>query len=90
MWALISNFSEDVNTSTLLASRAARQKVQNYLVSQAQELGFDGINYRFEGIAQEAGYAYVQFMRELSILCRKEWNCAFRRCAGADGFLKAL
>ena len=71
VWALISNFSEDVNTSTLLASRAARQKVQNYLVSQAQELGFDGINIDFEGIAQEAGYAYVQFMRELSILCRK-------------------
>lgn len=71
VWALISNFSEDVNTSTLLASRAARQNVQNYLVSQAQELGFDGINIDFEGIAQEAGYAYVQFMRELSILCRK-------------------
>ena len=71
VWALISNFSEAVNTSTLLASRAARQKVQNYLVSQAQELGFDGINIDFEGIAQEAGYAYVQFMRELSILCRK-------------------
>lgn len=71
VWALISNFSEDVSTSTLLASRTARQKVQNYLVSQAQELGFDGINIDFEGIAQEAGYAYVQFMRELSILCRK-------------------
>ena len=51
VWALISNFSEDVNTSTLLASRAARQNVQNYLVSQAQELGFDGINIDFEGIA---------------------------------------
>lgn len=71
VWALISNFSEDVSTTTLLASRAARQKVQNYLVSQAQELGFDGINIDFEGIAQEAGYDYVQFMRELSILCRR-------------------
>ncbi len=71
VWALISNFSEDVSTTTLLASRTARQKVQNYLVSQAKELGFDGINIDFEGIAQEAGYDYVQFMRELSILCRK-------------------
>ena len=71
VWALISNFSEDVSTTALLASRTARQNVQNYLISQAQELGFDGINIDFEGIAQEAGYDYVQFLRELSILCRK-------------------
>ena len=31
VWALISNFSADVDSTTLLASRAARQKVQNYL-----------------------------------------------------------
>lgn len=71
VWALISNFSEDISTTTILASRAARQNVQEYLVNQALELGFDGINIDFEGIAQEAGYDYVQFMRELSILCRK-------------------
>lgn len=71
VWALISNFSENVSTTALLASRQARQTVQNYLVSQALELGFDGINIDFEGIAQEAGYDYAQFMRELSILCRK-------------------
>ncbi len=71
VWALVSNFSEEVSTTTVLASREARQNIQNYLVSQALELGFDGINIDFEGIAQEAGYDYVQFMRELSILCRK-------------------
>lgn len=71
VWALISNFSADVDSTTLLASRAARQKVQNYLIWQAQEIGFDGINIDFEGIAQEAGCDYVQFIRELSILCRK-------------------
>ena len=71
VWALVSNFSENVSTSTLLSSRTARQNLQHYLVNQALELGFDGINIDFEGIAQEAGYDYVQFMRELSILCRK-------------------
>ncbi len=71
VWALISNFSENVSTTELLASRQARQKVQEYLISQAQELGFDGINIDFEGIAEEAGPSYVQFMRELSILCRQ-------------------
>ena len=38
VWALISNFSEDVSTTALLASRTARQNVQNYLISQALEL----------------------------------------------------
>ncbi|MCD8014064.1 MAG: glycosyl hydrolase family 18 protein [Lachnospiraceae bacterium] len=71
VWALVSNFSEDVSTSTLLATRSSRQTVQNYLISQALELGFDGINIDFESIAQESGYDYVQFLRELSILCRK-------------------
>ena len=72
VWALISNFSENVSTATLLASRQARKKVQEYLVAQAAEIGFDGINIDFEGIVESAGYDYVQFMRELSILCRKE------------------
>lgn len=72
VWALISNFSEDVSTARLLASRQARKKVQEYLAAQAAEIGFDGINIDFEGIAESAGYDYVQFMRELSILCRKE------------------
>lgn len=71
VWALISNFSEDVNTAAFLAARSARQKVQNYLVEQALTLGFDGINIDFESIPQESGNDYVQFMRELSILCRK-------------------
>ena len=71
VWALVSNFSEDVSTTAVLASRQARQTLQNYLVNQALELGFDGINIDLEAIAQEAGYDYAQFMRELSILCRK-------------------
>ncbi|MCD8022179.1 MAG: glycosyl hydrolase family 18 protein [Lachnospiraceae bacterium] len=71
VWALVSNFSDDVSTSTFLATRSSRQAVQNYLIEQALELGFDGINIDFEGIAQESGYDYTQFLRELSILCRK-------------------
>lgn len=71
VWALVSNFSDDVSTSTFLATRSARQAVQNYLIEQALELGFDGINIDFESIAQESGTDYVQFLRELSILCRK-------------------
>ncbi|MCC8137265.1 MAG: SH3 domain-containing protein [Clostridiales bacterium] len=71
VWALVSNFSDEVSTSTLLATRSSRQTVQNTLIEQALELGFDGINIDFESIPQESGCDYVQFLRELSILCRK-------------------
>ncbi len=71
VWALISNFSENVSTTELLASRQARNRVQEYLIAEASSVGFDGINIDFEGIQESAGYDYVQFMRELSILCRK-------------------
>ncbi len=71
VWALISNFSENVSTASLLASRAARQEVQNFLIEQAIELELDGINIDFEYITQDAGSDYVQFMREMSVLCRK-------------------
>lgn len=72
VWALIRNFGEGVDTTQILASRAARRRIQEYMITQAGELGFDGINIDFEGVMEEAAFDYVQFMRELSILCRKE------------------
>ncbi len=71
VWPLISNFNSEISTSTILATRKARQEIENFLIDQALTLGFEGINIDFEGIVQEAGYDYVQFLRELSILCRK-------------------
>ncbi len=71
VWPLISNFSSDISTSIILATRQARQNVEYYLINEALTLGFDGINIDFEGVGQESGYDYVQFVRELSILCRQ-------------------
>ena len=71
IWGLVSNFSADVDTTTLLASTAARRKMVNYLVDEALRLGIEGINLDFEYIREECGYSYVQFVRELSVACRK-------------------
>lgn len=71
VWGLVSNFSADVDTVTLLASTQARRKMTEYLVSEALRLGIEGINLDFEYIREECGYSYVQFVRELSIACRK-------------------
>lgn len=71
IWGLINNFSPDVDTTVLLSSTAARRRMTEYLVSEALRLGIEGINLDFEYIMEEDGYNYVQFVRELSIACRK-------------------
>lgn len=71
IWGLVNNFSADVDTTALLSSTAARRRMTEYLVSEALRLGIEGINLDFEYIMEEDGYSYVQFVRELSIACRK-------------------
>lgn len=71
VWALVDNFSKDVQTEVLLASTTRRAKLIDSLMKEAAEYGFDGINLDFEGLKTEAGVHYIQFIRELSIACRK-------------------
>lgn len=76
VWAMLNNVSTEesvaVNTEELMSSTAAREKMIDSLMQDAREYGFDGINLDFEGLRSEAGSHYVQFIRELSIACRKE------------------
>ncbi len=72
VWALISNFSKDVNTEILLAKTSTRRRLIESLMAETEKYGFDGINLDFEGIKEEAGVPYIQFIRELSIFCREK------------------
>lgn len=76
VWAMLNNVSTEesvaVNTAELMSSTAAREKMIDSLMQDVREYGFDGINLDFEGLRSEAGPHYVQFIRELSIACRKE------------------
>lgn len=71
VWALINNFSSDVNTEILMSKTSIRKKLIDALMAEAKTYGFDGINLDFEGIKEEAGPHYIQFIRELSIPCRE-------------------
>lgn len=72
VWALINNFSSNVNTEILMAKTSTRRKLIEALMAEAERYDLDGINLDFEGIKEEAGPHYVQFIRELSISCRKK------------------
>ena len=71
VWPLVDNFSENIDFTTVMNSTAARNKIQNQLIAAAIEYGFDGINVDFENIPEDAADGYVQFIRELSVMCRK-------------------
>ena len=71
VWGLVSNFSPDMSTSVLVSSTAARRALAKNLLDAALELNLDGINLDLEAIQESAGYGYVQFVREMSVLCRK-------------------
>lgn len=70
VWALIDNFSTEVDTLAVLSDTQARANIINQLMAQADAVGLDGINVDFESITEEQGPHYVQFIREISIVCR--------------------
>ena len=71
VWALINNFSSNVQTEVLMSKTSTRQKLIEKLMAEVEKYDLDGLNLDFEGIKKEAGVHYVQFIRELSVACRK-------------------
>ncbi|MEY8338559.1 glycosyl hydrolase family 18 protein [Lachnospiraceae bacterium 62-35] len=72
VWALLDNFSKDVQTEVLLAKTSTRKKLIAALMEKVHEYDLDGLNLDFESLKKSAGPHYIQFIRELSVSCRKE------------------
>lgn len=74
VWAVLDNFNrgEAVNSEVLFSRTSVRKKLIDSLMEDVKTYDLDGINLDIEGIKPEAGPHYVQFIRELSVSCRKE------------------
>lgn len=70
VWGLVDDFSYEVNDYEILSYTTKRERMVEFLVSEAKRVGMDGINVDFEKVSSAAGPHYVQFLRELSIQCR--------------------
>lgn len=70
VWALVDNFDQNVDDMELLSHTSSRENLENQLVNAALQNGIDGINVDFEQIPTDVGEHYIQFIRELSVLCR--------------------
>ncbi len=76
VWAMLDNFTGKYNdgmvdTEAILSYTSKRTKLIGELMNQILAYGIDGINIDFEQVPREAGEAYIQFLRELSIACRQ-------------------
>lgn len=72
VWAVVGNIeSVDVDMYELLSRTSSRWQLIRNVIAAAQEYDLDGINIDFEEISLDAGEPFIQFIRELSVPCRK-------------------
>ena len=76
VWAVLDNFSREcsknVQAEVLLSRTSVREKLIENMMTEADRYGFDGINLDFESLKTAAGVHYIEFIRELSVSCRKK------------------
>lgn len=72
VWALFSNLGEnDVDTGAVLNTTSSRDNLVNSLLASAITSNVDGINVDLEALSDSARDGYIEFIRELSLKCRK-------------------
>ena len=73
VWAVLDNFTgPDGVQQKFLASDDSRTAVIEKAMDTVTSMGIEGINVDFEGITEQYGESYIEFIRELSIECRRE------------------
>lgn len=72
VWGLVSNLeNKNVDTTVVLNTTSARDNLVNNLISAAITYNLDGINVDMEALSGYAKDGYIQFIKELSIKCKK-------------------
>ena len=73
VWGLVENitYKDQFNITNVLNKTSSRQNLVTQLIAQAIRYGLDGINVDIEALPAEAGDGFIQFIRELSIMCRR-------------------
>lgn len=73
VWAVLDNFNGPNGVQqSFLEKDESRTAVIDYVTGIVKDMGIDGINVDIEGITEDHGEDYIEFIRELSIVCRRE------------------
>ena len=73
VWGLVENitYAGQIDITSILSKTSSRQNLVTQLIAQAIQYDLDGINVDFEALPGAAGDGFIEFIRELSILCRR-------------------
>lgn len=72
VWGLVEDitYKDTILDYEIFTKTTSRQKLVNNLIAQAIQYGLDGLNLDMEFINSDSARGYLQFIRELSIMCR--------------------
>lgn len=77
VWGVLDDFNyenetgENIDDTKIFSNRKIRSRLIDGLIGKATEFGLDGINLDIEKLSSDGGEAFGQFLRELSVECRK-------------------
>ena len=77
VWGALDDFNyegetgENIDDTVILSSTTKRAKLVNGIIAAALEVGMDGINLDFEKVGTDCAEHYGQFLKELSVACKK-------------------
>ena len=71
VWALLDDFKSKKVDHYVLTHTSKRQKLVDNVMIFVKGLGIDGVNIDFEYVTAGVAKDYLQFLRELSVECRK-------------------
>lgn len=69
VWGLVNDFDTGIKLKKVLGRTSIRTQLINNLVTTAIRHKLDGINVDFEKITPDTAPAYLQFLRELVLVC---------------------
>ena len=73
VWGLVENitYTNEIDITSILNKTSSRQNLATQLIAQAIQFDLDGINVDIEALPAAAGEGFIEFIRELSIMCRR-------------------
>ena len=70
VWGLCNDFAPDMKIGKVLSRTSCRERLEKNLLAEAIRYSLDGINIDFENVKKANGDDFIQFVRELGIMCR--------------------
>lgn len=70
VWGLCDDFSPNMKIGNVLGRTSRRERLEKNLIAEAIRYSLDGINIDFENVKAKNGDDFIQFVRELGIMCR--------------------